>query len=81
MKFLQCKLVKGNLETTSWIPAKFAVVGKGLKLKDDYDNWSYGWVVKETFGETDEKNLPDWRKAIRGHRKSTGDSNPKVNDA
>lgn len=80
MQYVQCKLVKGNIEQTSWIPKKFAVVGKGLKLKDEYDNWSYGWRVKAAFGEVDEKHIPDWRKAVRGHRKSTGDSTPKVID-
>lgn len=81
MKYIQCKIVKGNTKQISWIPKKFAVVGKGLKLKDEYDNWSYGWVVKEAFGEVDEKHIPDWRKAIRNHRKSTGDSSIKeVND-
>jgi hypothetical protein len=34
----QCVLNKGNLWMTVWIPAKFAVKGKILRLKDD-DGW------------------------------------------
>lgn len=76
--FVQCKLKKGNTETVSWIPKKFAAVGKGLKLKDEHDNWSYGWVVVQTFSEVKDELIPDWRKSIRGHKKMTGDSLPKL---
>jgi hypothetical protein len=62
---------------TSWIPAKFAKVGSPLKLKDD-NVWTNGWIV-EWAGATDE--IPDEpRKAIREHRKRTGDSLPKIKD-
>ena len=34
----QCILRKGVKEQTAWIPVKFAIVGKILKLEDD-DGW------------------------------------------
>ena len=38
----QCKMTKGTLCQTAWIPSKFAVVGKYLRIKDDD-----GWKVEE----------------------------------
>lgn len=36
----------GYQEQVSFIPKKFAVVGKLLKLKNDKDIWEDGWKVK-----------------------------------
>jgi len=44
-KYKQCVLRRGSVEQTSWIPEKFAVIGKTLKLKIG-DEWDDGWVVK-----------------------------------
>ena len=42
----QCRLKKGNTETVSWIPTKFAKKGKYLKLKNNRTNeWEDGWQV------------------------------------
>ena len=41
---VQCKLQKGTLVQYSWIPEKFAKVGKYIKLKNDN-----GWKVIETY--------------------------------
>ena len=38
----QCKLRKGNVYQTAWIPVKFAVKGKILRLIGDD-----GWLVLE----------------------------------
>jgi hypothetical protein len=61
--------------TTSFIPAKFAHKGRVVKLKA-LDEWEDGWVVASV-GITVDK-LPDHRKAIREHRKTTKDSMKKV---
>ena len=47
----QCKLrrVNGTI-THSWIPSKFAVKGKYLKLKNDDGEWENGWCVEEVWG-------------------------------
>jgi hypothetical protein len=41
----QCKLVKGDATTVSWIPEKFAQEGEYLKLKDN-GVWEDGWKVE-----------------------------------
>lgn len=80
-RYKQCKLVKTEKAEgrshvrVSWIPEKFAVVGKVLKLKEN-DVWIDGFVV-EFAGEDAIDEPPDMNKAIRGHRKATGDSLPK----
>lgn len=44
MNYTQCHLVKGNKHQTAYIPSKFAVVGKIVKLlKED------GWLVTDTY--------------------------------
>jgi hypothetical protein len=89
MKYCQCTLEKptetGFLRKVTYIPAKFAVLGKVIKLKqtinpDFDDDWEDGWVVKN-FGEAvDEKHLPDSHAEIKAHRRATGDALPKRNN-
>ena len=83
--FTQCRLTKvtstGVLENTTWIPSKFATVGRSLKLKKESGDWDQGWKVHSVFGQVDEKHIPDWRKGIRRHRDSTGDALPKREDS
>ncbi len=77
-KYRQCVLQRqltSETATTSFIPEKFANVGEVLKLKDSNGNWTDGWVVKSAGQLVDEP--PDFRKAIKSHRKRTGDSLPK----
>lgn len=35
----------------SWLPEKFAIKDKIINLKDNFDNWTYGWKVV-TVGKT-----------------------------
>ena len=72
--YRQCVLQKQNLEQVSFIPSKFAVVGKVIKIKDSNDNWDDGWVVMYAGQEVDEKSVPDSHDAIKAHRKKTGDA-------
>jgi hypothetical protein len=82
-KYVQCAMHRviegGTVRTTSYIPQQFAKLGKTLKLKDGHDQWSDGWVV-DCVGDTvfEGKSVPDYRKAIRNHRKQTGDSAPRL---
>ena len=81
-RYVQCTLTRkisgGVAVTTSYIPQRFAKVGKTLKLKDELDRWDDGWMV-ESAGDIviEADNVPDYRKAIRLHRQQTGDSLPK----
>ena len=83
VKYVQCAMRRniagGSVRTTSYIPTQFAKLGKMLKLKDEHDHWSNGWVV-ECVGDVivEGDRVPDYRKAIRKHRKSTGDSTPRL---
>jgi len=74
-KFRQCVLEKTpGHRIVSYIPEKFAKVGKVVKLKNDGE-WDDGWVVKFAGDLVDEP--PDIKKMVRVHRKRTGDSLPK----
>ena len=42
--FKQVVLEKQFFRTISWIPEKFAFIGKSLKLKMG-NNWDDGWIV------------------------------------
>ncbi len=77
MKYAQCTLTRKNQIQVSFIPEKFAIKGKTLKLKNDQDEWENGWVV-DSIGEfRDEDSVPDVHNSIKEHRKRTGDSMPK----
>ena len=45
--YAQCVLKRKNRTMTSWLPMKFSVAGKVLKLKDENDTWEDGWIVAE----------------------------------
>lgn len=77
IRYRQCRLESstptGRVETVSYLPTKFAKVGQFVGLKGD--DFTRTWKVTSAGQITD--NPPDWRADIRGHRKMTGDSNPK----
>jgi hypothetical protein len=77
--YAQCHLRRdtetGTVETTSYIPAKHAKVGRVLDLKEPDKTWSRDWVVMSAGQITD--NPPDSHELIKGHRKMTGDALPR----
>jgi hypothetical protein len=62
----------------SWIPAKYAIQGEVLRLKEN-GVWTEGWLV-DSVGDAvlDAADLPDTHKERRAHRHNTGDSQPKA---
>ena len=78
IRYRQCTLVKvisptSTVKQVSYIPEKFAVVGRTLKLQNPEDGeWSDGWVVMAA-GALNE-DPPDAHDSIKAHRKNTGDS-------
>ncbi|MEO9594366.1 hypothetical protein [Rhodopirellula bahusiensis] len=82
-KYVQCAMRRsiagGSEQMTSFIPREFAKVGRVLRLRDDRVGWVDGWVV-ESVGDVvvEGDQLPDSHKAIKNHRKSTGDSAPRL---
>jgi hypothetical protein len=79
MLYSQCtverKTESGKSTMVTWLPAKFAIKGKVLKLKGNGDVWTDGWVVTKV-GELATKP-PNWTKLVRQHRRNTGDSLPR----
>ena len=77
-KAYQCKLQKlvgkTTSEVVSWIPEKFAVVGKVVKIRDDKtDEWSDGWVVASVSDRLMEKGeLEKLEKQHKDHRMDLG---------
>lgn len=41
----QCRLRRGTTEQVSYIPARYAHVGRVLELRDEAGVWTGGWVV------------------------------------
>jgi len=71
--YVQCAMRRsiagGSMSLTSYIPQEFAKLGRTLRLKDDHDGWTSGWVVEIVGGRVvDGDSLPNYRKAIRNHR-------------
>jgi hypothetical protein len=81
MKYCQCSLEKhydsGTLLRTTYIPQKFAIKNEVVRLKEEDDSWSNGWIVKFVGEAVEEELLPDSHEQIKAHRKKTGDSLPK----
>ena len=80
--YTQCRLEKhdgngGTFVLMSFIPSKFAIAGRIVKIKDCNDEWEDGWQVVSMGAVVDEDFLPDSHKAIKQHRKDTGDALPK----
>ncbi len=77
--YRQCRLARklpsGRIETTSYIPARYARVGNVLSLRDEDGTWTKDWEVLVVGPLVTDP--PDWRSLIRGHRKMTGDSMPR----
>jgi hypothetical protein len=46
--YTQCELVKEGIDSVAWIPTKFAVVGKILRIKEN-GVWTDGWYVSKIF--------------------------------
>lgn len=89
VEYSQCAMSRivaaASVVTNSRMPPQFAKagrvakVGRVLKLKDSDDRWVGGWII-ETVGEliVEGDSVPDYSKAIRNHRKSAGDSTPRL---
>jgi hypothetical protein len=80
--YRQCTLERptenGCEKIVSYIPDKFAKVGATVKLKEENDEWSTGWIVKTASpAKVEEKLLPDSHRDAKAHRRATGDALPK----
>lgn len=70
-EYKQCCLRKDNIFLTVWIPENLAHTSLVLKIKRN-GVWDEGWAVQMVWSKR--KEPIDINKAIRQHRKRTGDS-------
>lgn len=70
--YTQCKLKNSatNVITVSWIPKKFAVKGRFLRLKDN-GTWTDGWEVIEVWTTKPEDQVLPYRDDYRSWREVT----------
>lgn len=70
--YCQCRLVKsiptGELVQMSYIPERFARLGKVLRLRDDERTWSDGWRVQLVGNAIVEDDLDARTNASRHYR-------------
>ena len=78
MRILYKLLGQSRKVMVSYIPETFAQVGSVIKLRQDDNTWEDGWIVESVGARVEEANLPDSHKAIKQHRKATGDFLPKT---
>jgi len=69
--YRQCFLVLGDKKTVSWIPEKFAKIGKYLKLKNSEGSWINGWLIKSVNGRMTEDEMRTASRSHKGHRSRT----------
>lgn len=71
---MERKIENGTMIMVSWIPEKYAVLKKALKLKNSNGEWENDWIVKEVSqSRVEEKELPDYHKDVKAHKRATGD--------
>jgi hypothetical protein len=56
---------------TSWIPKRYAVVGRFIKLKSEDGSWEDGWKVHQTHTELPTKMVLEREQDYRQTRKAS----------
>jgi hypothetical protein len=51
-RYKQCSLERNGEHHMAWIPERFAVVGKYIKIKRDNGSWDDGWKVTGNGGDS-----------------------------
>lgn len=67
----QCSLERCGTRIVSWLPAKFAKLGKVLKLKNSAGNWDDGFLVKGVYATESRNVVAKMSVAHNKHRKHT----------
>lgn len=68
--YRQCKLQKGNVTQTAWIPEVFANKNKYIKIKTD-GRWENGWQVVEVYGRMSAKQLTERSQDYKHQREAS----------
>jgi len=66
----QCMFRKGLTRHTAWIPDKFAVLGKFVKIKKD-NVWEDGWEIIAIYAKMTAKECGLSSQEYKHHRKQT----------
>ena len=72
VKYKQCELKRKNVKLISWLPDRYAIVGKFIKLTNENGEQEDGWEVKSvgtTVLSADDANL--FSSEHTRHRKET----------
>lgn len=77
--YRQCRLVKrtatGELQQVSWIPDRYAVAGKVVKLREEDGTWDDGWVVRSAgTNRLAADQVPDYHEMSKAHLRASGDA-------
>lgn len=75
--FAQCELRSDRTLQVAWIPARLAVTGRTIGIRNLQANCWEPWVVERVFSVQFRDLLPDSHSQIRNHRRHTGDALPK----
>lgn len=78
-EYRQCclKRVDGTstYTTVTFIPVKYAVVGRKIELQEQNGDWSPIWTVESASELTKQaSDFQTYEQMVRGHRQATGDS-------
>jgi|SoiMetStandDraft_5_1073268.scaffolds.fasta_scaffold387745_2 hypothetical protein len=68
---VQCHLRRGKERMTSWIPKRYAIVGRYIKLKSEDGSWEDGWKVHQTYAELPTKIVLERGQDYRNTRKAS----------
>lgn len=58
--YRQCQLVRGATHQITWLPERYAVVGRYVKLKEG-DVWDDGWQVTSVGDQRQEESFVNAR--------------------
>jgi hypothetical protein len=73
--YIQClltKFINGDcLKIITWIPEKYAIRNKVLKLKNETGIWTNGWVVQETYNRQNEDFIKEHERDFAKQRQAS----------
>lgn len=71
MKYIQCRLQKGESFQITWLPEKYAKVGNYVKILMGKDQWENGWQVLSCGVKLDEEMAIKQRDYYRTQREGS----------
>ena len=75
--YKQCEVRRDEAIRLTWLPLRYAVEGRVLRLRD-HGEWTDGWIVTAVYADTERIVAPDPQREIRRHRRATGDSQKRL---